>query len=225
MENFEVTLWSLSVLLRSRDVQGSVPALCSAASGLKVRPAEQNTGTGLRVCLWKGAGQLFGPVECVWWLNLWKHLQPPVFEAETQGISPAERCRAGLGAAVFLCISYLGSLWWHRFLKSIALGFQFFVCCVLCVHQRTLLQYCVSTGSNIWHWCFPSWFFGLVLLTQDQKPQLTVNSQVALDDTAERKTVHVKQAYVMECVEAETGRHGEKRHLTEAEQRGKERDN
>lgn len=52
-----------------------------------------------------------------------------------------------------------------------------------------------------------------------------VNSQVALDDTAERKTVHVKQAYVMECVEAETGRHGEKRHLTEAEQRCKERDN
>lgn len=52
-----------------------------------------------------------------------------------------------------------------------------------------------------------------------------VNSQVALDDTAERKTVHVKQAYVMECVEAETVRYGEKRHLTEAEQRGKERDN
>lgn len=51
-----------------------------------------------------------------------------------------------------------------------------------------------------------------------------VNSQVALDDTAERKTVHVKQAYVMECVEAETVRYGEKRHLTEAEQRGKERD-
>lgn len=66
MENFEVTLWSLSVLLRSRDVQGRVPARCCAASGLKVRPAEQNTGTGMRAGLWKGAGQLFGPVECVW---------------------------------------------------------------------------------------------------------------------------------------------------------------
>lgn len=72
-----------------------------------------------------------------------------MFEAETWGISPAERCRAGLGAAVFHSIHYVGSLWWHRFLKSIALGFQIFVCCVLCVHRRTLLQYCVSTGSNI----------------------------------------------------------------------------
>lgn len=68
-----------------------------------------------------------------------------MFEAERQGISVVERCRAGLGAAVSHSISYLGSLW---FLKSTALGFQIFVCCVLCVHQRTLLQYCVSTGSS-----------------------------------------------------------------------------
>lgn len=30
-----------------------------------------------------------------------------------------------------------------------------------------------------------------------------VNSQVALDDTAERKSVHVKHAHVVDCVEAE----------------------
>lgn len=67
MESFEVTLWSLSVLLGSRGVQGSVPALCSAASALKVRAAEPSTGTEMRAGLWKGAGQLLGPVEeCVW---------------------------------------------------------------------------------------------------------------------------------------------------------------
>lgn len=57
-------------------------------------------------------------------------------------------------------------------------------------------------------------------------PKATVNcanSQVALDDTAERRSVHVKHAYVMECVEAETGRHGEKRHLTETEDRQRKR--
>lgn len=129
-------------------MEGSVPALCRAASGWKVRAAEQSTGAEMRPCLWEGAGQLLAPVECVWWLNFWKHLEPSVFEAEKQGISLAERCRAGLGAAVFHSIGYLGSLWWHRVLKSIALCFHIFVCCVLCVHHRTLLQYCVSTGSN-----------------------------------------------------------------------------
>lgn len=43
--------------------------------------------------------------------------------------------------------------------------------------------------------------------------------------TQQKRRVHIKRAYVVECVEAETGRHGEKTRLTEAEQRGKERDN
>lgn len=53
------------MLLGSRGVQGSVPALCSAASALKVGAAEHSTGTEMRACLWRGAGQLLGPVECV----------------------------------------------------------------------------------------------------------------------------------------------------------------
>lgn len=72
---------------------------------------------------------------------------------------------------------------------------------------------------------FPSCFFWPGSYTGPKVTVNCVNSQVALDDTAERKSVHIKRAYVVGCVEAETGRHGEKTHLTEAEQRGKERDN
>lgn len=85
---------------------------------------------------------------------------------------------------------------------------------ILCFHRQ---QYLTLMFSLMIFW--PGAYTG---------PKATVNcanSQVALDDTAERRSVHVKHAYVMECVEAETGRHGEKRHLTEAEQRGKEKDN
>lgn len=72
---------------------------------------------------------------------------------------------------------------------------------------------------------FPSRFFWPGSYTGPKATVNCINSQVALDDTAERKNIHIKHAYVVESVEAEAGRHGEKRYLTEAEQRGKKRDN
>lgn len=95
-----------------------------------------------------------------------------------------------------------------EFLKSIALGFQIFVCYILYIHQRTLLQYRVSTGGYIWHLCFPPWQRLIVIFWQSSHkgPKATVNcvnSQLTLGDIAEWRSACVECAYMVECVEAE----------------------
>lgn len=195
-----------------------------------MRSAEQSAGIGTRAFLQK---------RC--WAVLWTHgmlsgdwisgsiqSHQSVWSREAEDLSSRE----GQGLGGSYCSNTALVIWGQaagtvqEVLKSVALGFQIFVCCILYICQRTSLQYCVSTDSCIWHLCFPPWQWLIVFFwhSSPKGPKARVNgvnSQLTLDDIAERKSACVEHAYMVECVKAEKqAGMGEKRRLIEAEQRG-----